>query len=180
MKIAVLAVQAEKEFHRHVFIGLGSNQGERHDWLEAAHARLHNAETIWLLQQSSIYETEPLGVIEQPSFLNQVVEIATQLSPQSLMEYLLKIEADMGRVRTQRWGPRNIDLDLLAYQQYEVDSESLQLPHPEIPARRFVLAPWHEIAPDFKIPKWQLTVAELLDRCEDRSVVGKAQSVVRI
>ncbi len=167
MKIATPSAHAEDGFHRHVFIGLGSNQGERLSWLEAARARLQGAKTILLLQQSAIYETEPLGLSEQPSFLNQVVEVATSLTPQSLLDNLLKIENELGRVRTQRWGPRNIDLDLLAYRDCEINSASLQLPHSEIPKRRFVLEPWREIAPDFKVPKWRLTVAELFDRCED-------------
>ena len=165
---------------RHVFIGLGSNQGDRQAWLDAAHARLQKDETIALVMPSSVYETEPLGIREQPAFLNQVLEIATSLGPQLLLEYMLKVESELGRVRMQRWGPRNIDLDLLAYQQHVIASERLQLPHPEISRRRFVLEPWHEIAPDFKVPKWQLTVAELLARCEDRSVVGRIQSAVRI
>lgn len=165
---------------RNVFLGLGSNEGEREKWLTAARAKLLHNKTVFEVRASSLYETEPLGVCEQPSFLNQVVEISTNLAPQSLLKYLQQIENALGRVRTQRWGPRNIDLDLLAYQQHEIDSENLQLPHPEIPKRRFVLEPWREIAPDFNVAKWRLTVAELCDRCDDRSTVIKVQSVVRI
>lgn len=154
-----------------VFIGLGSNQGERHMWLAAARERLQNAAEIKLLKASSLYETEPHGLLEQPSFLNQVIEVATTLSPQSLLERLLKIENALGRVRTQRWGPRNIDLDLLAYGEREIASATLRVPHPEIPHRRFVLEPWREIASEFKVPQWQLSVAELLARCEDRGQV---------
>jgi 2-amino-4-hydroxy-6-hydroxymethyldihydropteridine diphosphokinase len=154
-----------------VFIGLGSNQGERNQWLARARARLQNAGEIKLLKASSLYETEPHGFLAQPSFLNQVIEVATTLSPQSLLARLLKIENGLGRVRAQRWGPRNIDLDLLAYGGHEIVSATLRLPHPEIPHRRFVLEPWREIAPDFRIAKWQLTVAELLAQCEDRGQV---------
>ena len=154
-----------------VFIGLGSNQGERHKWLAAACERLQSSAEIKLLKASSLYETEPHGLLEQPSFLNQVVEIATTLSPQDLLECLLNIEKDLGRVRTQRWGPRNIDLDLLAFGEREISSATLRLPHPEIPHRRFVLEPWHEIAPEFKMPLRQMSVTELLVRCEDRGKV---------
>lgn len=157
---------------RNVFIGLGSNQGERHEWLRVALAKLQNNKTVFGVRQSSIYETEPVGFRAQPSFLNQVVEISTSLTPHRLLEFLLQIENELGRVRTRRWRPRNIDLDLLAYQRQELDSENLQLPHPEIPMRRFVLEPWREIAPDFKVPKWRRTVAELLTRCADRSKVS--------
>ncbi len=175
MKSAAAFPPSEKTFLHGVFIGLGSNQGERHEWLATARTRLQSGETISLVQQSAIYETEPLGLREQPNFLNQVVEVATSLSPLSLLEYLLKIEHDLGRVRMQRWGPRNIDLDLLAYRELEIKSACLQLPHPEIPKRRFVLEPWCEIAPDFLVPKWRLTVAELLERCEDFSQVSRGK-----
>ncbi len=163
-----------------VFIGLGSNQGERHKWLAAACERFQSSAEIKLLKASSLYETEPRGFLAQPSFLNQVVEVATTLSPQSLLKCLQKIENDLGRVRTQRWGPRNIDLDLLAYGEYEIVSETLRLPHPEIPKRRFVLEPWREIAADFRITKWQLTVADLLARGEDRGQVLRWKDKARV
>lgn len=141
---------------------------------------LRSHEAVFEMRESSLYETEPVGLREQPGFLNQVVEIFTNLAPQRLLEELLQIENALGRVRTRRWGPRNIDLDLLAYQQCEIASERLQLPHPEIPKRRFVLEPWREIAPDFEVPKWRLTVAELCERCRDESAVNKFHSFVRM
>ncbi len=154
-----------------VYIGLGSNLGNRATWLAAARDHLQAQETISVLKTSSLYETAAYGFREQPAFLNQVIEVATSLTPLLLLERLLKIENELGRVRTQHWGPRNIDLDLLAYGEIEFASERLCVPHPEIPKRRFVLAPWQELAPDFKIPKWQSTVAELLRQCEDTSAV---------
>lgn len=166
--------------HGGVFIGLGSNQGERARWLAMALAKLRSHEAVFEVRESSLYETEPLGFLAQPAFINQVVEIFTNLTPQRLLERLLQIENELGRVRTQRWGPRNIDLDLLAYQNYEIVSENLQLPHPEIPKRRFVLEPWCEIAPHFRVPKWRRTVAELFERCDDHSTVNKVQALVRI
>ncbi len=114
-----------------------------------------------------------MGLQDQPVFLNQVVEIAATLAPLELLENLLEIERRLGRVRQQRWGPRNIDLDLLAFHRREVQTAGLVVPHAELAHRRFVLAPWNEIAPHFVVPHWNLTVAELLARCEDRSRVIK-------
>lgn len=152
---------------RHIFLGLGSNLGDRAAWLAEAREHLESDKTITVLQASSVYETAAHGLQKQPAFLNQVLEVATKLVPVLLLESLLRIENQLGRVRAQRWGPRNIDLDLLAYRDIEITSERLCVPHPEIPKRRFVLAPWREIAPDFMLPKWQRSVAELFARCED-------------
>jgi 2-amino-4-hydroxy-6-hydroxymethyldihydropteridine diphosphokinase len=124
-----------------------------------------------VVASSALYETEPVGFSGQPHFLNQVIEIATSFPPPALLEFLLQSERKLGRIRQQRWGPRNIDLDLLAFQQIEVQSGHLILPHPEIARRRFVLAPWCEIAPDFVVPRWNLAVKELLARCADHSGV---------
>jgi len=165
------------EFVRQIFIGLGSNLGSREAWLGRALEALQESETIRLLAQSSLYETEPVGFSDQPAFLNQVIEIAAALSPPELLEILLQVERKQGRVRRQRWGPRNIDLDLLAFQQIEMQTENLIVPHPEIARRRFVLAPWCEIAPDFIVPREQVRVAELLARCADQSRIIKLTNV---
>lgn len=157
---------------RHIFLGLGSNLGDRAAGLAAAREHLQADKTIFVVQTSSVYETAAYGLQDQPAFLNQVLEVATKLVPVLLLETLLRIENKLGRVRAQRWGPRNIDLDLLAYRDIEITSERLCVPHPEIPKRRFVLEPWHEIAPDFMLPKWRRSVADLLAQCEDDSKVG--------
>ncbi len=135
------------------------------------------SETILLLQRSSLYESEPVGFSGQPHFLNQVVEIATTLHPPELLEFLLQSERKMGRIREQRWGPRILDLDVLAFHRLELQTENLILPHPEIAQRRFVLVPWCEIAPDFLVPRWNLTVKELLARCADHSGVNLFRQV---
>ena len=165
------------EFVRQVFIGLGSNLGAREEWLARALAHLLQDETMRLIQQSSLYETEPVGVKNQPGFLNQVVEIAAALTPQELLEKLLETERRLGRVRELRWGPRNIDLDLLAFHRIDMQTETLTVPHPESVRRRFVLAPWCELAPDFLVPGFNASVAALLARCEDHSRVIKRQKV---
>lgn len=161
---------AEK-FCDNVFIGLGSNLGDRHQYLHEAREHLRSHPGMALLQQSSLYRTAPVGLLDQPEFLNQVVEIATRLTPQALLHTLLQIECGLGRRREKKWGPRTIDLDILAFDQARINTAELIVPHPEIRRRRFVLAPWAEIAPDFVLPDGGQTVAELLARCDDKSAV---------
>ena len=155
----------------HVFIGVGSNLGDRRAMLAAAIDKLEESETIGVVQKSPLYETEPVGYHEQPKFLNQVLEIDTSLTPEKLLRHLLSIEQELGRARRQRWGPRTIDLDLLAYNQLQIASAGLTVPHPEVHRRAFVLQPWYDIAPDFQVVGHDLTVAELLARCSDQSAV---------
>lgn len=159
-----------------VFIALGSNLGKRADWLRQAREKLITAATIEMVQASAIYETDPVGKTDQPAFLNQVIEIRTALSPEDLLVHLLQIEAELGRVRQERWGPRIIDLDLLAYGARLIHTSRLVLPHPELPHRRFVLAPWAEIAPEFEVSGLQATVNELLQRCHDQSRVQQLKN----
>lgn len=110
---------------------------------------------------------------EQPAFLNQVIEISSELLPLQLLDCLLQCEAQLGRQRLVRWGPRNIDLDLLACNQVRMHTLRLTLPHPQIARRRFVLLPWVEIAPDFVMPGTDRTVAALLASCQDQSKVER-------
>lgn len=154
-----------------VFIGLGSNLGDRAWHLHAAREKLRSHSEIELRQQSSLYRTAPVGVLDQPEFLNQVIAIATRLTPHALLHALLQIERELGRVREKKWGPRTIDLDILAFDQVRVNTTELVVPHPEIRHRRFVLTPWAEIAPDFRPPESGQTVAELLASCDDKSAV---------
>jgi len=158
-----------------VFIGLGSNLGERQEWLRMAVTSMNESGGVELMRESSIYETEPHGFNPQPDFLNQVVEIVTTLTPEELLEQMLRTERFLGRIRTIRWGPRTIDLDLLAFNDRQLDTRRLRLPHPEIARRRFVLEPWAEIAPDFMVPRLNLTVAELLRCCPDDSRVRRLE-----
>lgn len=159
-----------------VFIALGSNLGSRADWLRQAREKLIASATIEMVQASAIYETDPVGKTDQPAFLNQVIEIRTTLTPEDLLTRLLQIEQELGRVRQERWGPRIIDLDLLAYGARLIHTSRLVLPHRELPHRRFVLAPWADIAPEFEVSGLQATVNELLQRCHDQSRVHKLKS----
>jgi 2-amino-4-hydroxy-6-hydroxymethyldihydropteridine diphosphokinase len=128
---------------RQALIGLGSNLGDRAATLAAAIARLRDAADY--LEASSLYETEPVGVTDQPRFLNQVAGIETALAPEALLVALQQIEQAFGRERTLRWGPRTLDLDLLAYEGERRDSATLTLPHPRLLERAFVTVPLLEV-----------------------------------
>ncbi|MGI5901398.1 MAG: 2-amino-4-hydroxy-6-hydroxymethyldihydropteridine diphosphokinase [Desulfitobacteriia bacterium] len=135
-----------------VFLGLGSNRGDKKNNLEQAIALLSKTEGLIVKKISSFYETEPWGGVEQDSFLNMVLEIETTLSPLELLKRCQEIEQKLGRVREKRWGPRTIDIDILTYGDLQLKSETLNLPHPYLEVREFVLAPLREIAPDFVLP----------------------------
>lgn len=131
------------------FIGLGSNLGDRRSNLERAVSNLKAS--INVLARSSLYETEPIGRLDQPPFLNAVAKIQTSLSPKKLLALLLSVEEGLGRIRAVHWGPRTIDLDLLLYDDLIVQSPDLTLPHPEMTKRAFVLIPLSEVEPDLRL-----------------------------
>jgi len=122
---------------------------------------------------SSIYETEAWGLTDQPSFYNQALELKTALSPEQLMRKLLEIELEMGRIRTQKMGPRIIDLDILLIDDLIIETDLLSVPHPALPERRFALMPLAEIAPLLIHPIEGKTIAALLDACTDPLNVQK-------
>jgi 2-amino-4-hydroxy-6-hydroxymethyldihydropteridine diphosphokinase len=158
--------------YRQTYIQTGSNLGDRSRQLEIAMQAI-TAIPATLLKASSVYETAPWGLTDQPAFLNQVLHVETLLDPHSLMEALLSIENEMGRIRTEKMGPRMIDLDILFYDELIVETESLQLPHPLIATRRFVLEPLCEINPNLLHPIHKKTVATLLLNCTDTLPVNK-------
>jgi|SRR5579883_668428 len=139
-----------------VYLGLGSNVGDREGNLKSAIERLP------VVRVSPIYETEPVDYTDQPWFLNLVVEIETDLSPRDLLRFTAAIEQDLGRTRDIPKGPRTIDIDILFYGDVVVDEPDLQIPHPRIAERRFVLAPLADLAPDFRHPVTHRTVREML------------------
>lgn len=143
-----------------VFIGLGTNLGSRERNLEEAREAL--ALKMTLLKASSIYETAPWGYLDQPAFLNQVVEAKTDLSPSKLLDFLKDTEKELGRQENFRYGPRLIDLDILFYGKRIIHTARLQVPHPRLAERAFVLAPLAEIAPNWVHPQRQVTIQELL------------------
>ena len=149
-----------------IFLLLGSNQGDSlHHLAEAA--RRVGENTGEIVARSSVYRTAAWGVADQPDFHNQVLEIRSGYSPSRLLEKLLAIEGAMGRVRGKKWGPRIIDLDILLYGQQVVNTDTLRIPHPGIPERRFTLVPLAEIAPHLLHPLLHKTIATLLRECTD-------------
>ena len=144
----------------------GSNLGDRPANLASAREAIRAAAGP-ILNTSAVYRTEAWGKTDQPEFLNQVVEVETDLDPEALLETLMDIERQMGRERSERWAPRTIDLDILYYGQDVVQTARLMLPHPGIPDRRFTLVPLAEIAPDFVHPQYGKTNQQLLRACYD-------------
>ena len=161
-----------------VFLSLGSNVGDREKNVRAAIAALPEL-GVKIKNVSSIYETEPVDLLEQPWFLNCVVEGETTVPPVELLKRLRELEKRMGSKKLVARGPRLIDLDILVYGQQTIDSPELQVPHPRMLLRRFVLAPLAEIAPDLKRPWWRGTAAQLLAALEDQSAVKKISGDLR-
>jgi len=153
-----------------VYIALGSNVGDRAATLERAIAAM-NLAGIRVSQQSSFYVTEPVDAPGQARFLNAVVEAETSLLPLQLLHALLRIERELGRRRITPHGPRTIDLDILFYGSSVIRSKELQVPHPRLPERRFVLVPLAQIAPEFRHPALHKSVTQLLAETPDRSEV---------
>lgn len=145
------------------YLSTGSNMGNRAEMLEKANVLLEKKAGL-LLALSKVVETPAWGKTDQPDFLNQVVKLETSLSPQDLLTVILGIEKQLGRNRVEKWGPRSIDIDILFYDNEIIDEPGLQIPHPWMHERLFVLEPMCEIAPDFVHPVLNKTIAELLEK----------------
>ncbi len=134
------------------YIGLGSNLGDRQLYIYRGVESLHRHPLLTVERCSSLYETAPVGLTDQPYFLNMVVMVRTELNPLELLDLLLQVEQSLGRVRDIRWGPRTIDLDLLIYGNMSVQADRLELPHPRMRERAFVLIPLIEIWEQDEVP----------------------------
>jgi 2-amino-4-hydroxy-6-hydroxymethyldihydropteridine diphosphokinase len=155
------------------YIGLGSNLGEREAMIRMALDDIARLPDTRLVRGSSLYDTEPVGDVDQPNFLNAVAQIDTELTARQLLWNLMLIEKRLGRVRTQRWGPRVIDLDLLLFGSLVVDEEDLKVPHPELTRRSFVLVPLVELDPLLVHPVTGETLLAHLSQIHARPPVKK-------
>ena len=159
-------------FYR-VFIGIGSNLGNRRAYYQKAFERVAALPKTRIVKRSSLYESEPLGEAKN-WYLNGVIEIETEFPPPQLLNRLQKIEEALGRKRTaatKKWASRKIDLDLLLFDNQIVESRTLKVPHPELHNRRFVLLPLAELAPHLTHPRFGMTIVELLSALKDKKRV---------
>ena len=147
-----IAPSALTAFRSTVFLGLGSNLDDP-DWqVQTAMREIDEIPDAGLVKISSLYQTSPVGIIDQPPFVNAVVQVETTLSPHDVLQHLLDIEGRHGRVRKEKNGPRTLDLDMLIFNEWRIDDSKLTTPHPRMHERAFVLVPLLEIAPEVFIP----------------------------
>jgi 2-amino-4-hydroxy-6-hydroxymethyldihydropteridine diphosphokinase len=161
-----------KEQGTRAFIGLGGNLGDPRAAMRSALALIGRDAQTEIAAVSSLYRTPPWGKTDQPDFLNAVAELRTRRAPRELLELCLSAEAELHRVRKERWGPRSIDLDLLVYGNREIDEEGLSVPHPRMLERAFVLVPLAEIAPELEIGG--STAAQHLARIDAAGIAREA------
>jgi 2-amino-4-hydroxy-6-hydroxymethyldihydropteridine diphosphokinase len=154
------------------YLLIGGNEGDRSAYLQATTRQIGSGGAR-IIRQSSVYETAAWGKTDQAAFLNQALIIETPLDAPALMQRMLTIEEQMGRVRTERYGSRTIDIDMLFFNEDVIRLPWLIIPHPEVANRRFALEPVNEIAPDYVHPILQKTIHELLTLCPDKLEVKK-------
>jgi len=159
-----------------IYLSIGSNVGDRKHYLEES-IRLININVGRVTQKSSVYETAGWGITDQPMFLNQVIELETTRLPQEILRIIQKIEFSLGKRKELKWGPRNIDIDILYYGNEIVNEEDLTVPHPHIQDRRFILEPMNEIASDWEDPAHNMTIKEMTINCADQSYVHPLNQV---
>lgn len=154
-----------------VYLALGSNLGERIDYLNFAISELKKDKAILITKYSSVYETRPVGFLEQGDFLNMVIEIKTSYSPLELLSKTQLIEEKSGRVTKFKWGPRTLDLDILLYNQENIDLDKLKVPHPRMYTRGFVILPLREINAELYFPTIDKTIAQLYQELSEEEGV---------
>lgn len=151
-----------------VYLSLGTNIGNKLHNLSVARAELNKIPETKIVKISSVYETPPWGRIDQPNFFNQAVAVETSLIPLQLLKEIKNIEIKMGRQSRGRWGPREIDIDILLFGNFIVSTEQLTIPHPNLRNRLFVLVPLQEIEPDLVFPEDGASIEEVLSRVSPR------------
>lgn len=151
---------------RTAYLLIGSNKGDRKAFLAQAVEKIHRM-IGRVGEKSRLYETQAWGVTNQSDFLNQALAVETSLSPQKVLEQILKIENEMGRVRTEKWAERTIDIDILLYDNFVVKEPNLVIPHPELPKRNFALIPLMDIAGEVEHPVLHQTIEDMYMDCED-------------
>lgn len=159
------------------FLGMGSNIGDRFAQIEQAVRLLEDIGTIEVDKLSSVYETEPVGYLDQPKFLNLVCQIRTTLTPHQLLRQVQSIEQRLKRVRTIRWGPRTIDIDILLFGDQMVHDPDLIIPHPRMLQRSFVMVPLAELDPNRIIPGTTKTVFQWAQMLSDQAISLFHQSI---
>ena len=157
-----------------VFLSLGGNLGNTQEIFEACYPLIENKVGA-ILQQSSLYRTAAWGLQDQADFVNQVLLVKTELIPEAILVAIQAIEKDFGRERKVTWGPRTLDLDILFVDQQIIQTANLQVPHPHIQNRKFILIPMNEIAADYEHPVLNKSIAELLLETKDTSAVSLIQ-----
>jgi 2-amino-4-hydroxy-6-hydroxymethyldihydropteridine diphosphokinase len=163
-----------------IFVGVGSNIGEREKFLDKAVAALRKLPGTKMVWTSSVYESEPWGNPNQGKFLNAVAELESDFAPGSLLKEVKSIEENIGKRSSERWGPREIDIDILLYDGLVEQTEEICIPHKELGNRKFVLIPLKEIAPDVVHPVNGMTIEELAGACKDTTRVVKSSHHIKI
>jgi 2-amino-4-hydroxy-6-hydroxymethyldihydropteridine diphosphokinase len=154
-----------------VYIGLGSNIGDRYQFLKFAIDSLNEDEYISVIQNSSIYETAPIGFVDQADFLNMVTEIKTVYTPLQLLQRTQQIQNQAGRINGLRWGPRTLDLDILLYNQENIDMEQLTIPHPRMFERGFMIIPLKELNSNMYFPSIEKSIEQVSNELIDKEGV---------
>lgn len=170
MKFSTVSVKVNRSWHK-VYCSFGSNMGDKEQYIKEAMEKIQNNEAFRKLNQSSFYDSKAYGGVEQGDYLNGVFFAETYLSPYELLGYLHQLEAEAQRVRTIRWGPRTLDIDILLYDQLILDEKDLQIPHKDMANRDFVLIPLKEIAGHVRHPLFHKTIEEMAGELKENYIV---------
>lgn len=170
MKFSTVSVKVNRSWHK-IYCSFGSNLGDKKQYIKEAMEKIQNNEAFRKLNQSSFYDSKAYGGVEQGDYLNGVFFAETYLSPHELLDYLHQLEAEAQRVRTVRWGPRTLDIDILLYDQLILDEKDLQIPHKDMANRDFVLIPLKEIASHVRHPLFHKTIEEMAEELKENYIV---------